>query len=115
MEQPHSTSKLQCCQKLKDLSIHKMHLYKTCLIGCWQARKMHLKLVDIFDSPTRHNRSSSLSGKQIVDYMFVPSELVPAIQKSEYNKFDQILTTDHIEGCMLTLTQKCYLGTVTSN
>eukprot|EP00957_Ditylum_brightwellii_P195423 14889407-Ditylum_brightwellii.AAC.1 len=51
--------------------------------------------MDILDSPTRHNRSSSLSGKQIIDSVLVLSELVQAIQKSGYTKFDQIMTTDH--------------------
>eukprot|EP00957_Ditylum_brightwellii_P014719 1109764-Ditylum_brightwellii.AAC.1 len=42
----------------------------------------------------RH-KSSSLSGKQIVDYMFVSPELQPVIRQKGYNRFDPATHTDH--------------------
>ena len=52
-------------------------------------------LVDSLASKERDNRSSSLSGQTVIDYVFVSPELLPAIRKQGYNRFDQLLITDH--------------------
>ena len=52
-------------------------------------------LVDSLASKERDNKSLSLSGHTIIDYVFVSPELLPAIWKQGYNQFDQLLVTDH--------------------
>jgi hypothetical protein len=52
-------------------------------------------LVDSLASKERENKSSSLSGHTIIDYVFVSPELLPDIWKQGYNQFDQLLVTDH--------------------
>ena len=42
-------------------------------------------LVDSLASKERDNKSSSLSGQTIIDYVFVSPELLPAIRKQGYN------------------------------
>eukprot|EP00957_Ditylum_brightwellii_P027883 2106967-Ditylum_brightwellii.AAC.1 len=48
-----------------------------------------LWLADILDCPDRTDQSTSLPGQNIIDYMFVSQNVVPAIRRSGYNKFDQ--------------------------
>eukprot|EP00957_Ditylum_brightwellii_P182606 13909439-Ditylum_brightwellii.AAC.1 len=54
-----------------------------------------LQLVAILDCPEKRHKSSSLSGKQIIDYMFASPELQPAIRQKGYNRFNQVTHTDH--------------------
>eukprot|EP00957_Ditylum_brightwellii_P082134 6245795-Ditylum_brightwellii.AAC.1 len=49
----------------------------------------------ILKCPERRNKSSSLSGKHIIDCMFVSPELKPAICQKGCNRFDQVTHTDH--------------------
>jgi len=51
-------------------------------------------LVDSLASKERDNKNSFLSGQTIIDYVFVSPELLPAIRRQGYNRFDQLIITD---------------------
>eukprot|EP00957_Ditylum_brightwellii_P008006 607471-Ditylum_brightwellii.AAC.1 len=52
-------------------------------------------MVDVLQSKQRETISMSLTGRLVIDYIFVSRDLAKYIVNKGYNKFDQLQNTDH--------------------